>query len=480
MWGTPQSTQTSRTSRVRTSRMMAVTGTVIRAVITMGLVQTHASGAQAITTHPRETPVAAAPVAPTTEPSVVHSFARYTRPGECAAARVWHERQFWRDQRPDTLSYSRTGLPEQRRTVEAVRSCLSRFSVATTAPWDLLGLGQAYLAAEQETDADAAFAALSRRAATDSVQGHAWTLYQIIDAYLGAAQPHLAKADVYVQQLDALGSPAAVERILAHDTLAKLARARDSVPMWEDELHAALTAAAALTGERQKEYGSAVATFYAGLAELKQRQGDFVGMATLLRIAGNKASGMPTEVSQPITAAAGEVGLLGKPAPLVQATVWVDSSSRSNRAAVGTVRPVPGHPTLLVFTDPSCSDNCYVQHAIVRRLAAKYGSRGLNITYLVHTSGYYRNQLVPPDSEMVKIIGYYLNELKLPVTVAVWNTTFSGTRDDGRVLAQPGPNEIAYAGGGTFLIDGTGNVRLSMTLARETEAIVEDVIASLL
>jgi len=457
---------------------MAAVGVVIkaaiRAVILMGLVQMHTIGAQAITTQPPQTPVAAAPLATTPEPPVVHSFARYTRPGECTAARVWHERQFWRDQRPDTIYYPRTGLPAQRRTVDAVRACVARFSVATTAPRELLGLGQAYLAAEQETDADAAFAALSRRAATDSVQAHAWTLYQIIDSYLGAAQPHLAQAAAYLRQLDALGRRAALERMLAHDTLAKLARARDSVPMWEDELHAALRAVDALTGEHAKAYASAAATFYAGLAELRERQGDFAGMAALLTTMGDKVRALPPDRSPPPPMLAGQVGLFGKPAPPVQATWW------ANSGAAGNVRPVPGHPTLLVFTTPNCGDNCYVQHAIVRRLAAKYGPRGLNITYIVSTSGYYRNQLVPPDTELVKITAYYLTDLKLPVTVAVWNTVFTGTRDDGRVLAQPEPTAVAYGGEGPFLIDGTGKVRLILALARETEAIYEDVIASLL
>ena len=464
---------------------MARSIAAICTILLMGLVGTRAVDAQVVVPQVAVPLVAESPVIDsqiaasslrTTElhdvSPVRHSFTRYTRPGQCAAARVWHERQFWRDQRPDTITYPRTGLPEQRHTVAAVRACVSRFSVATTARRDLLGLGQAYLAAEQETDADAAFATLSRVTANDSVQKHAWTLYQIISSYVDAAQPAFAKANAYLQQLDALGSPAAVERILAHDTLAKLARARDSVPMWEDELHAALTAAAALTGERQKEYASASPTFYAGLAELKERQGDFAGMAALLTTMGDKIRGIPSDGSPP-PMPADYVGLLGKPAPPVQATLW------ANSGPAGPVRPIPGKPTLLVFTTPNCGDNCYVQHAIVRRLAAKYGPRGLNITYIVSTSGYYRNQLVTPDTEMVKITAYYLTDLKLPVTVAVWNTVFTGTRDDGRVLAQPAPNAVAYGGDGTFLIDDKGKVRLILALTRETEAIYEDVIASL-
>jgi len=117
---------------------------------------------------------------------------------------------------------------------------------------------------------------------------------------------------------------------------------------------------------------------------------------------------------------------------------------------------------------------------MVRRFAAKYGPRGLDITYVVRTGGYYRNGLVPPDTEMVKIAQYYLKDLKLPVTVAIWKTTFDGKRDDGRVLFQPEPNRTAYQGDGPFLIDRKGNVRLIMSLKRETEAIYEDVIESLL
>jgi cytochrome oxidase Cu insertion factor (SCO1/SenC/PrrC family) len=173
-------------------------------------------------------------------------------------------------------------------------------------------------------------------------------------------------------------------------------------------------------------------------------------------------------------ATGGPLGLLGAQAPPLQATLWV------NGERIGNVSPVSGKPTLIVFTSASCGDGCYVQHAIVRRLVAKYERRGFHVTYVVRTGGYFRNQLVTPDTEMVRIKEYYADYLKLPVSVAIWRSTI-GKRDDGQIVVQPVPNEEAYRHGGTYLVDRNGTIRLITSLrTRENEAMVDHLIESLL
>jgi hypothetical protein len=62
--------------------------------------------------------------------------------------------------------------------------------------------------------------------------------------------------------------------------------------------------------------------------------------------------------------------------------------------------------------------------------------------------------------------------------VAIWKSDFD-KRADGRLIPRPSPNETAL-GVGVYLVDKHGRIRLVTTLSRNDEAIIEDVITSLL
>jgi hypothetical protein len=129
-------------------------------------------------------------------------------------------------------------------------------------------------------------------------------------------------------------------------------------------------------------------------------------------------------------------------------------------------------------------DSAFEGYGVLRRLAAKYAARGLDITVLARTQGYLGGDVIAPDSEAVRIRQYFLDELKLPVTLGITLSDF-GRRSDGRLTLRSAVNEVAYQPESfvplpTFLVDAHGIVRLSTRLARENEALLDDMIAELL
>jgi len=409
-----------------------------------------------------------APLTTRTGQHVPHTFASYTTPKQCDQVKLWSESIYWRARRPDTTYYPRTGRRYQQVTIDSVRACISRFSIATTAPTELLGLGQAYLTAASPIQADSAFQALLRAVAKDSVRGRAWVLYQIVKAYLDAAPPQLTDAERYLTQLDALGSRAAAERMLAHRTLADRAQVRDSVSLWERELNASRTAMHELQGDLQREYAPASAEVYRATAELRARQGNAPAALAILDTARRELVPLRPSVEEILGNRRFEN--LGKPQPSVDATHWF------NVGSTGSVRPTPGKVNYLMEVSLISPQGYYEAFGVVRRLMAKYGARGLDVTLMIRTEGYFRRRLVPADTEVANIRHYYLDFLKLPITLAVWKTDL-GKRDDGRVEPRVFPNTWFV---GDVIVDRKGIARLTTLTDRDHEAVIEDVIESLL
>lgn len=410
------------------------------------------------------------PLSDTTLLEVPHSFFRYDTPGECLHDVDWVEGQFWRARRRDTLFIPRTGDRLQPVTIEQLLACLARFQIENVSGQDVFGLGRAYLAAGKLVQADSALRSFERTAIARP--DRAWLLYQIVTAYLDAPEPRLVQAALYLAQLDALGAHAAPERLLAHLTMIRQARVRDSVALQEREVHAALVASRVLTGDAAKEYVSASAMVYIELAHLKARQNDGVGARAALDTGRHTVAAILPGAERLIDLYAGWFQLLGTTAPPIAATLW------ANTGPDGEQRPVRGRPSLVVFW----GGGSFPGLGVLRRLSQRYASRGLDITLVHRSAGYYRNQLVPADTELVRWRDLFLNELRLPVTVALWKTDL-GRRDDGRVTVLSAPNDDAYRPPQsplvTYVIDARGTIRLVTALSHDNEAILDDVLGTL-
>jgi len=385
------------------------------------------------------------------------------------------ERAFWRDRRPDTTYFARTGHPDQPTTIAAVRACVAQFSVATVAPRDLLGLGQAYLAADEPALADQAFARLAEVTKQGPIQTLGWTLSQIVAVYLEAAQPQLARAESYLAQLDALGAAVAPDRTRAHVAMAQQARFRDSIPLQARESAAALKASQEITGDARKEYAGTSCMAYWEVAYYRARMNDGPGAYAIMQKAKSTLVPLRPMISLCL-AGMEELRSIGQTAPPIRATDWYNTGTPGNQ------RPISGKPSLIVFATMR-NEYAFVGYGVLRRLVAKYAVRGLDVTFVTRTRGYVGGSVVTPDSEAVRVRDYFLKELQLPVTVALTKSDF-GHRSDGRKILTSATNETAYQVPGliplpTYVIDSNGTVRMVTALDREDEAVLDDVLQEL-
>jgi len=416
---------------------------------------------------PRESAVAIA------NRTVPESFGRYQHPDQCARDADWAERAFWRARRPDTTAVPRTGQRLQPSTVAGVRACLVAFTVDGVPRDDLLGFGEASLAAEQPADAQRAFERLLRELASAPVADRSWALYQIVSIHLAAARPDIPSAERYLAQLDTMRAAAPVERMLSHTILARVARLRDSVTLQGREATAALAASREIVGDARKEWAMQSADTYSEMAFYHFRRADTAAGRSILK------EGI--KVLQPLRPRAvyslGDLlrwsGILLQPAARVVGDRWYPAAASAPR------RPVPGTPSLVsfaVFRDPRAFEG----FGSMRRLVAAYGGRGVTATFIARTNGYVGAQLTPPDSEAVRIRDYFLTDLALPVTLSVTLTEF-GRRSDGRRTVASMTNEQAYRSSGralvqTYLVDAAGKIRWVAELNRESEATFDDML----
>jgi hypothetical protein len=400
----------------------------------------------------------------------------YNHPGQCVGAGQWREAQFWRTMRPDTIAGQRHGTPKQPVAVEAVRRCVEQFDPKTIAADDWLGLGAAYLAAEEFAAADTVFARLAALVATRPTPERAWTLHTIVDAYLNTDEPRVASAQRYAAQLDALGAPAAVERMLAHLSVAIVAHAQDTVPLWEGALMAGIAASRQMTGDAQKDYAGTATALYDELSILRERQGKFAEADSVIAQGEQIWVAIRPSLARSYRAMRLWTALLGTPASRIAASQWGPLSPGD------TVHPTPGRVGVYVYLPTNCGAGCAAQYALLKRLAGTYGSV-LDLTAMLRTGGYYQDRLVTADSEVMLSQHGYVTWWHLPITLAFWKSTL-GRRSDGRVTAAAGPNRKNYQlppsiDPVAFIVDKKGVIRLVTPFTRANEPLLRDVIDEL-
>ena len=403
-------------------------------------------------------------------------YAAYANPGECAAAALRMELQYRDTHSPDTTAPAPLYYPARRETVVAAGKCVVRFSIATARARELLGLGQAYLAAEQVLQADSAFRRWLVLMASRPPKERRWALVQIVKAYLDARPARLTEALAYVARLEALGPVAAPERLKAHLNILRLVVHMDSVSLEETEVHAIFRATSQLPSDTASRYAPFLMAAYAALAELHGRQGDGPGARRAveqgtveLQHRCHASIDMPREL-WPLELWAPRYRMLGLPAPSVQATQWFPDSTNGRR-------PVLGRRSLLLFTGfGECNDGaCDATYAALRRLRASYPD--LDVTVVTRTVGSYRTQLVAPGEEIEWNRRFFLDEQRLPGVLAVWQTTYERRSIDRGLQAQPNPNMEAYSDLlegysdvlGAVLVDRKGVIRMYDRLTPDTE-----------
>jgi hypothetical protein len=132
----------------------------------------------------------------------------------------------------------------------------------------------------------------------------------------------------------------------------------------------------------------------------------------------------------------------GDTVPPLSGTYWYHAAQAK---ATGNVWPQQGSVSLLVRIKNELSLD---QAAMLRRLAAQYGDKGLSITIVTKTHGYWlkngtKTGPVSPAEEAAEDSAYYLGYLHLPVTLVVVPTEF--TRDAEHRLRQAAPVQYESA-----------------------------------
>jgi len=315
---------------------------------------------------------------------------------------------------------------------------------------------------------------------------------------LDDAVPLFGPVTPYLAQLDALGAPAAGERMLAYQAVAERARRRDSVDLESKALLASIAASRELRGPALTRYGPSAAGGYAQRAEYFVRQGQV-----------DSARAVFDRAQQALGAAAhgyylggGAIEWLrlqrkyldpvGRTAPQIVPARWdsVDHGTIVERP--GTKRPTTGRPSLVIFdAKPGISwEGPAPGYTIVKRLASIYGPRGIDVTFISWTERAWHGQLVSVDSQMTFARTYFLTEQALPVMFAMAKQTRGDplvrTPSVNVAEADQGSPDDAYQppvdpsiGLIAYLIDSKGIVQFVTPVRRQDEAVLDHMLAKL-
>jgi hypothetical protein len=404
-------------------------------------------------------------------------YAFYTIPGECVQAARRVEQRVWRGRRSDTVYQAPAGNPFTADAREAAAACVAHFSLAAVAERDLMGLGEAYLAAGQDAQADSAFARMLALAASHPRDDRAWRLTWIVNAYVNARPSRIDAAQRYAAVLDTMTNSVAVQRAMVHQAILARAMIMDSLPLVTRELARASAASDALSGDPLHEWVMLPVQTALNGAQLAVRMDQPDSAGHILERAQRTLEPVNRGAAATLGRTAQSLGVYRVPAPPIAAEFWF------NTGDARPVRPASGHISLLIFVDADCGATCFPAYATLRRLAQRYQPTGLDVTLVAQTNGFYHEQLVPkPADEASLLRGFFLDTLALPGALAVSATNF-GRRDDGHRTVDARPNLEQYAIGAipqAVVVDARGRVRLVTDIGPGTEAALAAVIDSLL
>jgi thiol-disulfide isomerase/thioredoxin len=152
--------------------------------------------------------------------------------------------------------------------------------------------------------------------------------------------------------------------------------------------------------------------------------------------------------------------LVGTPGAAITAPRWLNLSDTSRVE-------MAGHVTLLEFTAHWCGP-CKESYPGIKRLLAKYGSRGFRVVLATEFYGYFgMERNLTPDQEFERDRDYFQKEgMNVPIAVSSRSVENVG----GRSVYKPNPNDEAYKVGAIpqiQLLDRQGLIRLIMVVYDE-------------
>jgi hypothetical protein len=296
-------------------------------------------------------------------------------------------------------------------------------------------------------------------------------LQLVSTSFLDARPTDMTDARKYLTQLDALGTPAALWRLLAHTDFAEHAMTLNDIGTAVSDARTAVAAAEQMDQSDRIDWVYPVLFAYQTLAEPLAIQSSgptalalFDTVATTLLPLRPRGSREWKRLQTNIEHARSPYSLFGTDAKTLTATHWYNLQGDS------APRPRQGRVSLLVFVDASCGGRCYPTYATIRRLRAKYAKTGLDVIFLASTHQYFRNHPMPmANVESDSTASYFVNFLQFPVPLAMEETQFKRI-PDGRMRGAETANEKAYdRGRNAVLVNAQGTVVLVDSLKPNRE-----------
>jgi len=374
----------------------------------------------------------------------------------------------WRTRWPDTATAPWIEATRYQATSrEALRACLAPFTVATVAPAQLLGLGTAYLSADDTIHAAMAFARMRSLMAGAPVADRAWSLSRIFSAYLDADL--LPQALTTVAQLDALGPGAAGRRLNAHEALYDFAaQALDSIPFMAEQLAATRRAIGDLMREETGEAQKAALEEARGEAQhdwlfawiraidLEGRRGDYEAMKRVGKEALAELTRIfPGAYFGPLVDS--DAFQLGGAAPVLQSDFFYLPGQKGPTTTAP--RPTRGKVSLfLSFPGTAFNNDDMRFYRLIDRLRRKYPS--LEITLIAMETGIDMRRLerdFDPAVEGEKFREFIQDYLLLPLPVSVREAAYTTNPVNGR--REQVPVADPYRDKKMVLVDKTGIIR---------------------
>ncbi len=358
----------------------------------------------------------------------------------------------------------------QREKVEFARACIARIALDALPAAQLAPLAELYIEASQPDLADKAI----ERALDATTGDPARRAAALVTATrLVMRQPKSdernAKAEKYVDALDALPESSAREKIEGHGLLNGYYRADDIDAGILKHSAKIIELGHLLTPEQRTPVVRTIVAAYVNAAEAYAGQEQTPKALDLLRTA-LRDLGAIEGVDAQVRPALERYELVGRPAAALEAPQWLQATPASGRLEM------PGHVTLLEFTAHWCGP-CRESYPGLVRLANAFGPKGFRVVMATQLWGYFESQRNLSPTDELKAIGEYFPKHGIVFPIAVGNrvTGQAGARD---------VNDANYKVGGIpqiQIIDKKGVIRLIMVGYDEAnEARLSALIARLL
>ncbi len=342
--------------------------------------------------------------------------------------------------------------------VALAQKCAAQFNATTIAEADLAQLIALYGEADQPAQAKAALdRALASKTLPVNVRADVLSQAVLTGLRELKSPERNARLERYVDELDRLKGDFLEAQLSAHARMNGFYRGDDIDDGIIKHSTWLIERAKTFTPQQRTQYGSTIVSAHINMAEAVAGRGDNVRAQQLLTAAKANWSDIRNAdlMIAPVMARYALVGTLAAP---IGAPRWLN-------APPNTTIAMPGAVTLLEFTAHWCGP-CKESYPGVKRLLAKYGSRGFRVVLATELYGYFGTERpLTAEVEFERDREYWAHE-GLNVPVAVEDQRKAPVRGpDGNFTQFENPNDKAYEVGGIpqiHIIDKQGRIRLIM------------------